>query len=80
MSYRVYDESVLKHVWRIGPMPYASPATGSSYPFLNSLGDTAVDFDIIPPRNVPATENSMMKSMSEIVSELNIRKYLFPIR
>jgi nuclear pore complex protein Nup88 len=51
-SIRVYDEFTLRHIWRIGPVPSALPPTGSSLPFLNSLGDTAVDFDVAPPRVV----------------------------
>lgn len=39
-------------VWRIGPVPTASPLTGTATPYLNALGDTAVDFDIAPARAV----------------------------
>ncbi|KAJ6633185.1 Nuclear pore complex protein Nup88 [Pseudolycoriella hygida] len=49
-SIRVYDEEVLSHVWRVGPLPTAKPPTVSNVPFLNILGDTAVDFDFAPPR------------------------------
>lgn len=59
-SPRVYDEDVLSHVWRIGPMPCAVPPTRSHVPFLNSLGDTAVDFDIAPPRVVPSSGNDTL--------------------
>ncbi|XP_058060912.1 nuclear pore complex protein Nup88 [Anopheles bellator] len=64
-SIRVYDVDSLRHVWRIGPTPtpQAVTAAGSSptgkpgaiaskLAYLNSLGDTAVDFDIAPPRVV----------------------------
>lgn len=44
-SIRTYDESSLKHIWRVGPVPnYAAVEKNLSY--LQSLGDTAVDFDI----------------------------------
>lgn len=49
-SIRVYNESKLQHVWKIGPTPCAAPPTKSALPYLNSLGDTAVDFDIAAPR------------------------------
>lgn len=54
-SIRVYEESKLKHVWKIGPTPCAAPPTNQSLPYLNSLGDTAVDFDIAPPRVLDTT-------------------------
>lgn len=48
-SIRVYDESSLKNVWRIGPVPnYAALEKNLSY--LKGLGDTAVDFDIAPAK------------------------------
>lgn len=48
-SIRMYDESVLKQVWRVGPVPnYAAVEKNLSY--LKSLGDTAVDFDIAPAK------------------------------
>ncbi|XP_031625800.1 nuclear pore complex protein Nup88 [Contarinia nasturtii] len=47
-SIRTYDEAKLQHIWKIGPTPCAP--TRSSLPYLNSLGDTAVDFDISAPR------------------------------
>lgn len=52
----VYDEATLRHVWRVGPVPCALPPT-KKQPLLNSLGDTAVDFDIAPPRLISQTEN-----------------------
>lgn len=39
-------------VWRVGPVPCGLPVSGSSAPYLSGLGDTAVDFDIAPPRVV----------------------------
>lgn len=52
LFFSVYDNSVLRHVWRVGATPSALPPTGISLPFLNGLGDTAVDFDVGPPRTV----------------------------
>lgn len=49
-SIRVYDDGKLQHIWKIGPTPCALPPTKSTLPYLNSLGDTAVDFDISAPR------------------------------
>lgn len=44
-------------VWRVGQVPCAvsplQPSGGASTPYLSALGDTAVDFDIAPPRAVP---------------------------
>lgn len=54
-SIRVYDDLKLQHVWKIGPTPCAVPPTKSSLPYLNSLGDTAVDFDISAPRVTTGT-------------------------
>lgn len=48
-SIRAYDESILKHIWRVGPVPnYAAVEKNLSY--LQSLGDTAVDFDLAPAK------------------------------
>jgi nuclear pore complex protein Nup88 len=55
-QFRIYDEFTLRHIWRIGPIPSAVPPTESMLPFLNSLGDTAVDFDIAPPRVVNSND------------------------
>lgn len=49
-SIHVYDDSKLQYIWKIGPTPCAAPPMKSSLPYLNSLGDTAVDFDIAAPR------------------------------
>lgn len=59
----LYEEQSLRMVWRVGPVPSAvSPLQsggiggdggGASTPYLSALGDTAVDFDIAPPRAVP---------------------------
>lgn len=58
---RVYDDGKLQHIWKIGPTPCAMPPTKSAIPFLNSLGDTAIDFDISAPRvTIPATNNSTL--------------------
>lgn len=66
-SNRVYDEETLSHVWRVGPIPTAVPPTGSNVPYLNSLGDTAVDFDIAPPRVVSSGNDTHSFNHSTIV-------------
>ena len=48
-SIRIYEESNLKHVWRVGPLPN-NAAVEKNLSYLQSLGDTAVDFDIAPPQ------------------------------
>lgn len=60
-SIRVYNVFELLYVWRVGPIPNFFPPTESNLPFLNSLGDTAVDFDIAPERLItldPAKEDT----------------------
>lgn len=51
-SIRVYDEYKLHRIWKIGPTPRAVAPTKTSLTYLNSLGDTAIDFDIAAPRVV----------------------------
>lgn len=48
-SILMFEESTLKHTWRIGPMPSAV-AIARNLSFLEPLGDTAIDFDIAPPK------------------------------
>lgn len=48
-SIRMYEESTLKHTWRVGPVPNFA-AVGKNLSYLQCLGDTAVDFDIAPPK------------------------------
>uniref|UniRef100_A0A1B0DF47 Nucleoporin Nup88 n=1 Tax=Phlebotomus papatasi TaxID=29031 RepID=A0A1B0DF47_PHLPP len=63
-SLRVYHEENLKHVWRIGPVPKMK-SNGSTLPSLSDFGDTAVDFDIAPPRVsslLPFGEDTMSES------------------
>lgn len=87
-SIRVYDVDSLRHVWRVGPSPGllvngghpVSPAPGHTGPssaklaYLSSLGDTAVDFDIAPPRVVSATtvngsdDSTILSSRTTMVS------------
>lgn len=57
-SIRVYEEAKLQHIWKIGPTPCARPPTKSSQPYLNSLGDTAIDFDISAPRVKTSTNTT----------------------
>ncbi|XP_070498591.1 nuclear pore complex protein Nup88 [Chironomus tepperi] len=46
-SLKVYDEGVLKHVWRVGPLP---SQIDNNLSYLKSLGYTAIDFDIGSPQ------------------------------
>lgn len=65
--FSVYEESKCQHVWRIGPTPCAFPPTDKKVPYLGGLGDTAVDFDIAPPRvvkNEHADESNANVSLS----------------
>ncbi|XP_075154824.1 nuclear pore complex protein Nup88 isoform X2 [Haematobia irritans] len=48
---RVYDNSSLRHVWQVGPLPLKTD--GNLNPStVYSLGEAAVDFDIAPAVNV----------------------------
>lgn len=68
-------------MWRVGPIPCAVPPTGSNLPFLNSLGDTAVDFDIAPPRVVASHNDNHTTSIvihyssMDVVASFNIFDY-----
>lgn len=85
MYYRVYDEETLTHVWRVGPIPCAVPPTGSNVPYLNSLGDTAVDFDIAPPRVISSNNDthniSTLTTVISYVTDLSklLRAKIFSI-
>lgn len=70
-SIRVYEEVKLQHIWKIGPTPCARPPTKSSFSYLNSLGDTAVDFDISAPR-VSVSPNTT--SANDTISNENAAK------
>ncbi|XP_067637382.1 nuclear pore complex protein Nup88 [Eurosta solidaginis] len=46
---RVYDNSTLRHVWQVGPVPIKSDnSLNSSFPTPFLLGEMSVDFDIAP--------------------------------
>lgn len=77
-SIRVYDESKLQHIWKIGPTPCALPPTKSSLPFLNSLGDTAVDFDISAPR-LTGTMNTTTAANETIGNEADSKNVEWPL-
>lgn len=64
-------------MWRVGPIPCAIPPTsvgggggggGNAHqsPYLHSLGDTAVDFDIAPPRVVSTGDDTRDVNSSQI--------------
>lgn len=70
-SIRMYDESNLKHVWRVGPVPnYAAVEKNLSY--LQSLGDTAVDFDIAPARIKEDYNETLENNIDNINNSLSI--------
>lgn len=77
-SIRMYDESNLKHVWRVGPMPNYS-AVENSFSYLKGLGDTAVDFDIAPakvrednPSLLNDTTENYIDSINNSLSSMSI--------
>lgn len=48
---RVYDNSTLRHVWQVGPLPVVqtnNPNTSTKLPSPHVLGESSVDFDIGP--------------------------------
>lgn len=46
---RIYDNSTLRHVWKVGPVPTKSEnGLNNSLPTALQLGELAVDFDIAP--------------------------------
>lgn len=49
---RVYEDSELKHIWRVGPVLNQTPSSNqqedSTLPTLSNLGEQVIDFDIIP--------------------------------
>lgn len=81
-SMRVYDESILKHIWRVGPVPnYAAVEKNLSY--LQSLGDTAVDFDIAPAkikenRNYDDSLEFAWDKIHTSINSLSISKKIHP--
>lgn len=44
-------------MWRIGTIPCTLPSADANNSYLNSLGDTAVDFDIAPPRVIQPSDD-----------------------
>lgn len=69
-SIRIYDDKNLKHVWRVGPVPdYAAVRKNLSY--LESLGDTAVDFDIAPARVREDVNESIEHTLDTINNSLH---------
>lgn len=67
-------------MWRIGATPCALPPTGTDLPYLNSLGDTAVDFDIAPPRVSKAAETNNDETINSInVSPITVLEYFIRI-
>lgn len=69
----MYDTDTLRHVWRVGAAPLSLTSEGAHAPLLRCLGDTAVDFDIAPPRVAPQSTEDFRSNTSLI----NVRIYLF---
>lgn len=77
LFYRVYDEAKCRRIWRLGATPCALPPTDSQLPYLNSLGDTAIDFVIAPPRVVvAANENNSDLMNDSLANSMNVSRYL----
>lgn len=74
-SIRIYDESTLKHSWRVGPIPN-NTAVEKNLSYLQCLGDTAVDFDIAPPKVREETpgfnETSDLDNINNSLNSLSI--------
>lgn len=66
-SIRIYDEASLKHTWRVGPIPN-SIAVEKNLSYLQSLGDTAVDFDVAPPK---VKEDHLNDSLENDLNKIN---------
>uniref|UniRef100_A0A0A1XHN4 Nuclear pore complex protein Nup88 n=1 Tax=Zeugodacus cucurbitae TaxID=28588 RepID=A0A0A1XHN4_ZEUCU len=60
---RVYDNSTLRHVWKVGPVPMKSDNSLNSSTAL-SLGEFAVDFDIAP--TLASKEDAVLNSSTTI--------------
>lgn len=78
-SIRVYAESKLQHVWKIGPIPCAAPPTKTSLSYMNSLGDTAVDFDIAAPRTKTISNEAAENNDISICSAATIKHIEWPL-
>ncbi|XP_018794479.1 PREDICTED: nuclear pore complex protein Nup88 isoform X2 [Bactrocera latifrons] len=62
---RVYDNSTLRHVWKVGPVPIKNDNNlNSSLPTALLLGEFAVDFDIAPA--VAPKEDAVLNSSTTI--------------
>ncbi|CAO1403688.1 unnamed protein product [Diamesa serratosioi] len=73
-SILMYDESNLKQIWRVGPIPNNS-AVEKNFSYLQSLGDTAVDFDIAPAKVLNGfNDNSELDIINNSINSLSISK------
>lgn len=76
---RIFDESTLKHTWRVGSVP-SNVAVEKNLSYLQCLGDTAVDFDIAPPRMIEEQSNPFndtndaIDSINQSLNSLSIAK------
>ncbi|XP_004536396.1 nuclear pore complex protein Nup88 [Ceratitis capitata] len=62
---RVYDNSTLRHVWKVGPVPIKSDnSLNNSLTTALIIGDFAVDFDIAPA--VALKEDAVLNSSTTI--------------
>lgn len=66
-SIRIYDDSNLKHVWRVGPVPNHS-AVEKNLSSIQIQGDIAVDFDIGTPT---ITDDSLNETIESNVDFIN---------
>lgn len=76
-SIRVYEESKLKRIWKIGPTPCAAPSSNTTLPYLNGLGDTAVDFDVAAPRVFDGVDAEA--TFNDTVSTIGSRPIEWPL-
>lgn len=69
-SILMFEESTLKHTWRIGPLPSAI-AVARNLSFLQPLGDTAIDFDIAPPKLKDDLLNETIDNIESLNNTMN---------
>lgn len=69
-SIRMYEESDLRHVWRVGPIPN-NAAVEKNLSYLQSLGETAVDFEIAPPNIRENSNTSLNETESQMATVHN---------
>lgn len=63
--FRVYDNSNLRHVWQVGPIPLKTEGNPNSST-VYALGEAAVDFDIAPAVNVAEMKTHLVANTSNM--------------